>query len=141
VCTMSENIPELLYPIMAITNIGGLWVPINSLMVGESLKYIIEASDAKHVCTSEKYAESVNEVLPNVKKPVQSLPLTELLEKAKNKSSEYESSIKPDDLSMIIFTSGTTGFPKGGAIALGHPVRNSWCRLIVTCLHEVERTG
>jgi long-subunit acyl-CoA synthetase (AMP-forming) len=54
-----------------------------------------------------------------VKKPVQSLPLTELLEKAKNKSSEYESSIKPDDLSMIIFTSGTTGFPKGGAIALG----------------------
>jgi acyl-coenzyme A synthetase/AMP-(fatty) acid ligase len=48
VCTMSENIPELLYPIMAITNIGGLWVPINSLMVGESLKYIIEASDAKY---------------------------------------------------------------------------------------------
>jgi long-subunit acyl-CoA synthetase (AMP-forming) len=76
-----------------------------------------------------------------VKKPVQSLPLTELLEKAKNKSSEYESSIKPDDLSMIIFTSGTTGFPKGGAIALGHPMRNSWCCLIVTCLHEVERTG
>ena len=27
----------------------------------------------------------------------------------------------------------------GGAIALGHPVGNSGCRLVVTCLHELER--
>ncbi|MBI5252545.1 MAG: thiolase family protein [Desulfomonile tiedjei] len=31
--------------------------------------------------------------------------------------------------------------PNGGAIALGHPVGNSGCRLTVTCLHELERTG
>jgi len=31
--------------------------------------------------------------------------------------------------------------PNGGAIALGHPVGNSGCRLAVTCLHELERTG
>ncbi|MFH0823578.1 MAG: thiolase family protein [Pseudomonadota bacterium] len=31
--------------------------------------------------------------------------------------------------------------PNGGAIALGHPVGNSGCRLLVTCLHELERTG
>ena len=30
--------------------------------------------------------------------------------------------------------------PNGGAIALGHPVGNSGCRLMVTCLHEFERT-
>jgi acetyl-CoA acyltransferase len=30
--------------------------------------------------------------------------------------------------------------PNGGAIALGHPVGNSGCRLTVTCLHELERT-
>ncbi|MBI5572555.1 MAG: thiolase family protein [Desulfomonile tiedjei] len=30
--------------------------------------------------------------------------------------------------------------PNGGAIALGHPVGNSGCRLMVTCLHELERT-
>jgi acetyl-CoA acyltransferase len=30
--------------------------------------------------------------------------------------------------------------PNGGAIALGHPVGNSGCRLLVTCLHELERT-
>jgi acetyl-CoA acyltransferase len=31
--------------------------------------------------------------------------------------------------------------PNGGAIALGHPVGNSGCRLMVTCLHELERVG
>jgi acetyl-CoA acetyltransferase family protein len=31
--------------------------------------------------------------------------------------------------------------PNGGAIALGHPVGNSGCRLVVTGLHELERTG
>jgi acetyl-CoA acetyltransferase family protein len=30
--------------------------------------------------------------------------------------------------------------PNGGAIALGHPVGNSGCRLLVTGLHELERT-
>jgi len=30
--------------------------------------------------------------------------------------------------------------PNGGAIALGHPVGNSGCRLVVTGLHELERT-
>jgi len=30
--------------------------------------------------------------------------------------------------------------PNGGAIALGHPVGNSGSRLMVTCLHELERT-
>jgi acetyl-CoA acetyltransferase family protein len=29
--------------------------------------------------------------------------------------------------------------PNGGAIALGHPVGNSGTRLMVTCLHELER--
>lgn len=29
---------------------------------------------------------------------------------------------------------------KGGAIALGHPVGNSGCRLAVTCIHELKRT-
>ncbi len=113
VCTMSENIPELLYLIMAITNIGAVWVPINVMLVGESLRYIIDASDAGYVCATEKYAGDVEAVLGRVKKEVKLLPLMQLSNMAKEKSSTFTSSAEPDDLSMIIFTSGTTGFPKG----------------------------
>jgi carnitine-CoA ligase len=113
VCTMAENIPELLYLIMAITNIGAVWVPINVMLVGESLRYIIDASDAGYVCASEKYSAEVRPVLGKIKKKVEMLPVIELSDMANNKSSVYVSSAKPDDISMIIFTSGTTGFPKG----------------------------
>jgi carnitine-CoA ligase len=113
VCTMSENVPELLYTIMAITNIGAVWVPINVMLVGESLRFIIEASDARYVCATEKYKGEVNAVLGKVGHPVKMLPVLELADMAKNKSSDYVSPTKPNDISMIIFTSGTTGFPKG----------------------------
>jgi crotonobetaine/carnitine-CoA ligase len=113
ICTMSDNIPELLYAIMAITNLGAIWVPINSMLVGESMKYIIEASDASFVLASERFNSSANEVLKGVELPVKVLSIETLSEKANGKSSAFESPAKPDDPSMIIFTSGTTGFPKG----------------------------
>lgn len=113
VCTMAENIPELLHTIMAITSIGAVWVPINVMLMGESLRYIIDASDAAFVCVSEKYKESVAEVVGRIDNPVELLPLSELGRMAQEMSAESECPVGPDDTSMIIFTSGTTGFPKG----------------------------
>lgn len=113
VCTMAENIPELLYTIMAITNIGAVWVPINSMLIGESLRYIVDASDAAYVCVSSKYQDVVSEALGDKADRVTTLPLEKFQDMAAGESTGFESPAKPDDLSMIVFTSGTTGFPKG----------------------------
>ncbi|MHB8781924.1 MAG: class I adenylate-forming enzyme family protein [Desulfobacteria bacterium] len=113
VCTMAENIPELLYTIMAITNIGAVWVPINSMLIGESLRYIIDVSDASYVCVSAKFHDVVSQALVGSTNHVTSLPLEKFSGMARDEKSGFESPAKPDDLSMIIFTSGTTGFPKG----------------------------
>ncbi|MBI5905595.1 MAG: acyl--CoA ligase, partial [Deltaproteobacteria bacterium] len=113
VCTMAENIPELLYTIMAITNIGAVWVPINSMLIGESLRYIIDASDASYVCVSAKYHEAMSQSLVNTTHHVTTLPLEKFPDMAREEIPEFGSPARPDDLSMIIFTSGTTGFPKG----------------------------
>lgn len=113
VCTMAENIPELLYTIMAITNIGAVWVPINTMLIGESLRYIIDASDASYVCVSAKFHDVLSQAIVDSANRVTSLPLEKFSEMARDEKTEFESLAKPDDLSMIIFTSGTTGFPKG----------------------------
>jgi carnitine-CoA ligase len=113
VCTMSGNIPELLHIIMAIINLGAVWVPINSMLVGESLRYIIEASDASYVCGSEAYRGEVQGVLSKVGHPVNLLAIEDLASEARDQSVEFDCPAGPDDLSMIMFTSGTTGFPKG----------------------------
>lgn len=133
VCTMAENIPELLHTIMAITSIGAVWVPINVMLMGESLRYIIDASDAAFVCVSEKYEKSVAEVLERVSSTVELLPLIELGEMAQEMSAESECPVGPDDTSMIIFTSGTTGFPKG----VMH-THNTYIRTAVRGLEALE---
>jgi crotonobetaine/carnitine-CoA ligase len=113
VCTMADNVPELLYTIMAITNIGALWVPIHSMLVGESLRYIIDSSDAGFVCAGEHYTGAVQGVLGKIDRTIQLVPITKLPEESKGKSADFECPVTPDDPSMILFTSGTTGFPKG----------------------------
>ena len=133
ICTMSENIPELLHTIMAITNLGAVWVPINSMLVGESLKYIVEASDSTFVCASDRYRDTVSGVLDKAKGPVQVLPINGLSEMAKGMSEEFECPAQPDDDSMIIFTSGTTGFPKG--VVHTH---NTYIRTAVRGLEALE---
>ena len=113
VCTMADNVPELLYTIMAITNIGALWVPLSGMLVGESLRYIIDSSDATFMCAGEPYAAAAESAVAKIDRSVKLVPLTGLSELAKDRSGEFECPAKPDDPSMVIFTSGTTGFPKG----------------------------
>ena len=40
----------------------------------------------------------------------------------------------------VIIDAGHGGFD-GGAVALGHPVGSSGCRIIVTLIHEMKRRG
>ncbi len=114
VCTMAENIPELLHTIMAITNMGAVWVPINSMLVGESLKYIVDASDAAYVCASTRFREAVEGAVGSIKgKSLKVLPLESFAEESRGMPDDFDCPARPDDASMIMFTSGTTGFPKG----------------------------
>jgi crotonobetaine/carnitine-CoA ligase len=113
VCTMAENVPELLHTIMAITNLGALWVPINNLLVGESLRHIVDNSDATFICVGDRYADGVRRVLGAIGRPIDLISITDLPDRARNASAECECPVGFADPSMILFTSGTTGFPKG----------------------------
>lgn len=133
VCTMSGNAPELLYVIMAITNLGAVWVPINSMLIGESLRYIIEASDAAYVCGSEPFRDDILGILEKAAQPVRLLMIEDMAAEAKEQSTHFDCPAGPNDLSMIMFTSGTTGFPKG----VMH-THNTYIRTAVRGLEALE---
>jgi len=113
VCIMSDNSPELLHVISAVTNIGAIWVPINTQLIGESLRLIIDESDAQIILTSGAYEKRIFKVMSQIRRTLEVVRIEDLAEKSEKMPIEYESSVKPHDIFVIMYTSGTTGSPKG----------------------------
>jgi crotonobetaine/carnitine-CoA ligase len=113
VAIMSENSPELLHASYAVTSMRAVWVPLNSLLIGESLRFTIDASDSAYVVASSRYRDEVQQAVDRVDRSIEILSIEELDKEAREGSAEFESSAEPNDICYLLYTSGTTGLPKG----------------------------
>jgi carnitine-CoA ligase len=127
VCVMLPNIPEFLYAWWGNTKLGGITVPLNTALKGEGLAYIINHSDAETLILSHRYLAALEEIrgsLSQLKRiivlgpegqraaslPTGAIDFGELLT-APTTSPMKE--VWSDDIDSIMYTSGTTGLPKG----------------------------
>ncbi|MDR6998328.1 long-chain-fatty-acid--CoA ligase [Neobacillus niacini] len=119
------NSPEFIISYYGILRLGAFIVPINPLFTQGEIGYILENSQAKAVIAHV----SVEPKLTEVRKQLENLKLVIYTEtedqdwtwKHLTKASIhfYESpSINQEDLAVILYTSGTTGKPKG--VMLSH---------------------
>lgn len=144
---LSENRPEWLITDLANLCLGGITVPIYPTLVSEQIKYIINNSDAKVVvCSDEEQWQKVEAVKSELTQvthyitflseaPEGLLTFNDVMERGKKVAQEnpelFEEmalNVKPDDLASIVYTSGTTGVPKGVMLTHGNFVSN-----ITTC--------
>ncbi len=127
VCVMLPNIPEFLYAWWGNAKLGGVTVPLNTALKGEGLAYIINHSDAETIILSHRYVSALEEIrgaLSQLKRiivlgpesrraanlPHGALDFVELL------TAPATSPLKEvwsEDIDSIMYTSGTTGLPKG----------------------------
>lgn len=127
VCLMLPNVPEFLYTWWGNAKLGGVTVPLNTALKGEGLAYLINHSDAETLVLSQRYVPALAAVrggLRHLKRlivlpddgtesadlPADAIGFADLL--AAPATSPMQE-VWSDDVDSIMYTSGTTGLPKG----------------------------
>lgn len=122
------NCPEFIYAIFAATRIGAAAVPMSVQSGTREIEHILGDADTIAVVTDAhapgtdllSVIEEVRPALPNLQHVIvrgqevsgTSLALETLLE-APPGVADSEAAVEPSDPAMILYTSGTTGMPKG----------------------------
>ena len=135
IAVWAPNIAEWIIASIGLQSVGAILVPINTRMKGAEAGYVLRASGAKLLLTVSGFldldypAMPKNESLPDVQQMIclrgQSdlcISWSDFLAKGKNipdaDVAVRTAQVKPADVSDLIFTSGTTGNPKG--VKTGH---------------------
>jgi fatty-acyl-CoA synthase len=126
IAVLAHNSSDILELFFAVGKLGAILVPINFRLVAREVKYILENSEAKVLFFGPDFAEMVRGLLPEVNVdyivPFEADPILtsyeELLTSADGAVPE-PAEIALDDAHVILYTSGTTGSPKGAVLTHG----------------------
>jgi carnitine-CoA ligase len=127
IAIMMPNRPEWLYVFCATQKLGTYSVPVNIALKGEGLEYILNHSEAKALFISadlvpalleirEKLPAIAHLIVDTVEAPAEfAMPprATTLAELMKAPVDEPNVPLDPGAIASLLYTSGTTGLPKG----------------------------
>ena len=122
---MLPNVPQFVISYFGILKAGGVVVPMNVLLKAPEVSFYLSDSESRFLLTWEDFAAEAMKGAPAgvttfvVNKPGSEVvadgahPFTELMAGSPNFDMEPTS---PDDTAVILYTSGTTGKPKGAEL-------------------------
>ncbi len=130
VALLLYNCPEFIEATYAVNKIGAIWLPLNFRLAGEELAYILNNAGAKLLITEPDFHKTildVQEKLPCIRNYIsldKTLPPGWLnYDAILSKNPEIkvpDTEIELDDLQRLMYTSGTTAYPKGAMITYGN---------------------
>ncbi len=147
VVVMLANCPEVMQSYGAILKCGGVIVPVIFLLGEKEVAHILADSEAKVVITSTDLLSKVEGqigILPTLRHVLLvdgdgDTRTRSLARECAGEADTYPTvDRRADDLAVILYTSGTTGVPKG--VALSHANLESNARS-AAALHELDRTA
>lgn len=119
-----SNSVEYVIIFFATLKLGAIVVPMNPFFQRDELEYIIRTVDAKVIFTDDvvtvgeiKRDHQLSYSVLTVEKQKGAHTLAEVLE---NNENLHDVDVTKDDLGVIMFTSGTTGKPKGAMLTHGN---------------------
>jgi acyl-CoA synthetase (AMP-forming)/AMP-acid ligase II len=126
IAMLSVNCPRYIETYFAAAKTGAIFVPLNFRAKADELHYMLEASDTKYLFVGKRYLDMVKQMLPDLPQIRQCVSINGSCEGMLDYSElvdpdfedEYFGEIEDDDVTILMFTSGTTGRPK--AVPLTH---------------------
>ena len=128
VAVIMENSAHYIISLVTIFKAGAVVIPVNNMLRESEFAYILNDSYTKFVFLSDKYAEhasylkdnvaSLEDVLSWEKINCNSINVTEASAPFSDEPLEYNFGY--DDLAFFVYTSGTTGHPKGAMLSHGN---------------------
>ncbi len=123
VALASRNYPEWIATYMAVTMIGAVIVPMNSWWLGAELEFGLRDSGAKLMFGDQQRIESVKEALSELGIRTVAIRCPELVSEKLHdietlmqgwqQAACPEVEVLPEDWATMLYTSGSTGNPKG----------------------------
>ena len=122
VAILEVNCNEYVEACFATVKAGGIFAPLNFRIRQEELTYLVNKAEPRVLLMGSRYADMVEGVktqLPSVKHFVviggQREGMIDYEELISSGSPEEKTfaDVKDEDIAVLMFTAGTTGFPKG----------------------------
>ncbi len=113
VCIHGENSPGWVISYLAIHTFGGVIIPLDAQLGAEDLSNIITFSDSKAIIADKTHFAEFEELFQGRENEIKLFSIEELsaLSRSNRKFDAFD--YKIGDIQTIVFTSGTTGEPKG----------------------------
>jgi long-chain acyl-CoA synthetase len=119
----------------AVARAGGIIVPINPLLKSEEIKYILNDAETGYIITTSALLPLINTIraeLPCLKKIIivgfaieDDVNIVSFEELLSIEAKPVNIPIKEEDIAACLYTSGTTGKPKGALLSHGNLMFNT----------------
>ena len=130
---MLPNVPAFVQAYFGILAAGATVVPFNTLYKPGEIRYLLEHATIQRILTSGIFLRGIEEAAEHLTFPVRAIPLHEgsdpLEPKRLGAAANYRSEgaladLGPTDVAVCLYTSGTTGRPKGALLTHHNLVSN-----------------
>lgn len=131
VAVMVGNVPEFVIAYHGIARAGGVMIPLNTTYTADEVGYILADAEARAIVVGEPFLGSVDglrETLPMLEHvivvgdgAIGTMSFDQLCARG---TAPPSVDIGSDDLAALVYTSGTTGKPKGAMLSHGNLCAN-----------------